>query len=382
MGYFLFSTTITIAQEQEESNKKSFWANLDSIRAAKIERGQSLFTPFIAPAFSPELGFLISAGGLYSFQIQKDNPIVERSSVPFAVGISSNGSVTANGRITLHGKNDNIRLGGVVWYKKMPDNYFGVGYDAGRNTPLSDSTTTYNRKWIQFNYKLVKRFKKYWFWGGILDINRTTAKATSQYFLDDPEVQRFGRISKNAGVGLSVQHDSRDLIVNAYEGKYLDLSFTTYGRFLGGVNRYEVVSLDYRQYEKLASRRSVFAWQVNFRHTFRDAPWPELSQLGTPFDLRGYRWGRFRDEAMLYGLLEYRHMFGEPSEKFNFKSQSGFVTWVGGGSVGSTVTNFTQWLPNAGIGYRFETEPRMNIRVDYGFGIDSQFFYISFNEAF
>ena len=75
-------------------------------------------------------------------------------------------------------------------------------------------------------------------------------------------------------------------------------------------------------------------------------------------------------------------MFGEPSEKFSFKNRSGFVTWIGGGSVGSTVTDFRKWLPNAGIGYRFETEPRMNIRVDYGFGIDSQFFYISFNEAF
>ena len=103
----------------------------------------------------------------------------------------------------------------------------------------------------------MKRFKKYWFWGGILDINRTNAKETSDYFLNDEFVQRFGRISKNAGVGLTIQYDSRDLIVNAYEGTFLDLSFTTYGRFLGGVNRYEVVSLDYRQYEKLASRRSV-----------------------------------------------------------------------------------------------------------------------------
>jgi hypothetical protein len=40
------------------------------------------------------------------------------------------------------------------------------------------------------------------------------------------------------------------------------------------------------------------------------------------------------------------------------------------------------WLPNAGVGLRFELQKRMNVRLDYGFGLDSQAFYISFNEAF
>ncbi len=376
-----------VAQENSEKEKssvrkKSFWANLDSIRAAKLEKGQSLFTPFVAPSFSPELGFLISGGGLYSFQVQRDNPIVERSSIPFALGISSNGSITANARLTLYGRNDQLRASGEVWYKKMPDNYFGVGYENARNTELGDSTTTYNRKWIQFYYKLVKRFGNHLFWGAILDINRTTAKETSAFFEADPFVQRFGRISKNAGFGLVIQHDSRDLIVNAYKGWFADLSFVSYGRFFGGVNNYEVVNVDYRQYQQLSPKRQVLAWQVRFRHTFRDAPWPELSQLGTPFDLRGYRWGRFRDEAMVFGILEFRQMFGESTEKFSFRNRSGFVTWIGTGSVGKTITAFDKWLPNAGVGYRFETEPRMNIRIDYGLGIDSQFLYVSFNEAF
>ena len=383
IGSLLFFLSF-LCHGQEGKEKKSFWANLDSVRNAKIEMGQSLFTPFVAPSFSPELGFVLSGGGLYTFKVEKDNPFLERSALPFAVGYSSNGSLQANVRLTLYGKNDRIRGSGEFWYKKMPDNYFGVGYDAARNVEIGDSTTTYNRKWIQFYYKLVHRVGKHLFWGGILDINRTTAKRTSAFFEADPFVQRFGRISKNAGLGASVQYDSRDLIVNAYKGVYLDLSMVTYGRFFGGVNRYEVLNLDYRQYQNVGRPRRTLAWQMRFRHTFREAPWPELSQLGTPFDLRGYRWGRFRDEVMLFGILEYRHMFSDdPShEKFSLRNRSGFVTWVGTGSIANTVSRLNQWLPNVGVGYRFETEPRMNIRIDYGIGIDSQFLYVSFNEAF
>lgn len=382
LSFGLALTSLSILA-QDEGRKKSFWSKLDSIRAAKIEFGQSLFTPFIAPAFSPELGFLISAGGLYTFKVQKENPILERSSVPFAAGISSNGSVQFNARLTLYGKDDKCRTSSELWLKDMPDNYFGVGYDNGKNTPLSDSTTTYHRTWFRLYYKLLTRFGEHLFWGAALDINRTTGKDLNDYILADPNIIETGNFSKNAGLGLSVQYDSRDLIVNAYEGIFLDLNVMFYGWFLGGQSKYEVIDLDYRQYQ-LVGHRKVLTWQIRNRNAFDEVPWPEMSQLGTPFDLRGYRWGRFRDKSMLFGILEYRHMFGDggSGKKFSLKDRSGIVAWIGSGSIAPDPTSYVKWLPNFGAGYRLETEPRMNIRVDFGFGADSSFFYISFNEAF
>ena len=46
------------------------------------------------------------------------------------------------------------------------------------------------------------------------------------------------------------------------------------------------------------------------------------------------------------------------------------------------VDDFQKWLPNFGLGFRFEVEPRMNLRLDLGFGKNSAGFYFSFNEAF
>jgi hypothetical protein len=54
------------------------------------------------------------------------------------------------------------------------------------------------------------------------------------------------------------------------------------------------------------------------------------------------------------------------------------------------VGEITQFLPNWGIGYRFEVQPRMNVRADIGFGrefLDSgnkfvPSVYFNFTEAF
>ena len=63
-------------------------------------------------------------------------------------------------------------------------------------------------------------------------------------------------------------------------------------------------------------------------------------------------------------------------------SRFGFVGWLASGSVASDFPSFSNWLPNAGMGLRFEVQKRMNARLDFGIADDNIAFYISFNEAF
>jgi hypothetical protein len=83
-------------------------------------------------------------------------------------------------------------------------------------------------------------------------------------------------------------------------------------------------------------------------------------------------------------ITEYRHMFGRnsPNSRGDMYGPFGFVVWTGTGSVAEKMDGFTNWLPNAGVGLRFEVVKRMNLRIDYGIGENSQGFYFSFNEAF
>lgn len=370
------------AQDSQEK-EKHVSQNIDSLRILKYEGKNFKFTPFAAPSYSPELEVLISAGGLMTFSLQKENPLVSRSSIPFSIGYSSNGSLTGNIRANIFGRNDKWRLIVDYWFKKMPDHYWGVGYDNAVNIPKSDSTTRYDRNWLKFTARLGFSIKKHFYFGPILDINETKASNINEIMAEDPDYLLTGPNSRNSGIGFLLQFDSRDFATNAYKGVYLNLEYIFYGEYLGGENGFTLRGLDYRQYVQLKERH-ILAWEIKSQWVTSDSPWTEKSMIGSPWDLRGYFWGRFRDNFMTFALVEYRHMFGrkKPNKAGNYKSRSGFALWTGHGAIAPEITNNLSWIPNVGVGYRFEVQDRMNLRIDYGIGIDNSAVYFSFNEAF
>jgi hypothetical protein len=145
-----------------------------------------------------------------------------------------------------------------------------------------------------------------------------------------------------------------------------------------------VYELDYRQYQTIMRKGSTLAWQMKTRLSYGDVPWTDLSMIGTPFDLRGYTWGQYRDYSSVFLLAEYRYMLPrkKPNGRGDMYGPFGFVLWGGTGSVAQDNVDFTYWIPNGGVGLRFEIQKRMNLRIDYGIGVKSNAFYISFNEAF
>ncbi len=141
----------------------------------------------------------------------------------------------------------------------------------------------------------------------------------------------------------------------------------------------DVFQLDIRKFVKIVRPGSTLALQLKTKITNGNVPYPDLAFLGSPYDLRGYYLGHYRDRSMILGLAEYRYQFMKRSGEL---SRHGLVGWVGTGSIAPGPSSFSNWLPNAGFGYRFEVQPRMNVRAEIGFGKDSQGFYFSFNEAF
>lgn len=374
---------LSICAQDVPEKERHISQNIDSLRIIKYEGKNFKFTPFAAPSYSPELQVLISAGGLMTFSLQKENPLVSRSSIPFSVGYSSNGSITGNVRANIFGRNDKWRLVADYWFKNMPDQYWGVGYEKAINVPESDSTTRYDRDWIKFTARFGFSIGQHFYFGPILDINETIASNINERMAQDPDYLLTGPVSRNSGIGLLMQFDSRDFATNAYKGVYINLEYIFYRDYLGGKNDFTIRGLDYRQYIQLKERR-ILAWELRSQTTTPDSPWTEKSMIGSPWDLRGYFWGRFRDNFMNFALVEYRHMFSrkKPNKAGSYNSRSGFVIWTGHGAVGPELTRNLNWIPNIGAGYRFEVQNRMNLRIDYGIGKDSQAVYFSFNEAF
>jgi hypothetical protein len=89
---------------------------------------------------------------------------------------------------------------------------------------------------------------------------------------------------------------------------------------------------------------------------------------------------------MIYLMLELRNMIPDSDRGPFGLSPHGLVAWVGGGSIALKAKDFEDWLPNFGIGYRFEVQSRMNVRLDVGFAQEQDRWapavYFNFNEAF
>jgi hypothetical protein len=114
-----------------------------------------------------------------------------------------------------------------------------------------------------------------------------------------------------------------------------------------------------------------------------------MTQVGNPFNLRGYYWGQYRDVVGSYGILEYRFKFMTNRqtrfrpEEGRKESRHGFVVWAGLGVIGNDFgAQWGNWMPNLGVGYRFEVQPRSNARIDFGWGRETFGIYFNFNEAF
>jgi hypothetical protein len=361
-----------LAKEEKKAIRKAK-------KQEKITSGALLVTPLAGPAYTPELGFTIAGGIMTSFKTDKSDSLIQRSSVPIMLGVSATGAYFVQTKWTTFWLNDKLRIYSDLNYKNMPDNYWGVGYDAAYNAYKSDTTTKYTRTWFQFNPKILWQFRKNLFIGPTLNLNYTKGENACDAVASDPTYSKYNDNPFNSGLGIVFQYDSRDIPVNAWGGTFIELSATFFGSWMGGQNNYQVYDFDVRKYFKIKKPGHTLALQFRGRFGYNSMPYGEMSQLGTPFDLRGYTWGRYRDNSMFYTIAEYRHMFYKSNGD---ASRHGAILWTGAGSIGKTAGDFENWLPSLGIGYRLTVQPRMNLRLDYGFGRETSGFYFNFNEAF
>lgn len=348
-------------------------------RPSKPDDGRFRITPLLAPAYNPEMEFLIAGGVLLSFRTDKADPKLPRSTLSTTLSISTIGAINFAGRFNSYWKQDRLRLLAELSFKDMEDAYWGVGYEAGLEPTDKDSTTIYQRSWFAFRPTVLKAVKPHLYLGGTLDLNRTEATEVNPVMAADSAFLATGPASFNGGLGAVVQYDSRDVPSNAWSGLFLSATATVYGPFLGGDWSYQTLLLDYRQYLPLGRPGRTLAWQVRSRISVGEVPWAELSLLGSGYDFRGYREGRFRDHQAGSAVAEYRHTFQRADGRL---SRHGYVLFAGVGVLANERFSFDDPMPVAGFGYRFELQPRANVRVDFGFGQKTNGIYFNFQEAF
>ena len=341
--------------------------------------------PVAAPAYTPEQGLLFAAGGVMTWNGDPEHPKLPRSSLTLIGGVSTLGSVMLQSRLNAFTHDDTVRFTALLDVRDQPDHYFGAGYLNGSTRALGDDTTRLRRTWWGFDPTMLLKVHGRLYGGVVMQLSGTIARELAPGVEADLDFRRHGQTIINTGVGVTLQYDSRDVPVSAWKGLFLAATWTGYGRGLGANTAWHALSLDYRQYVELGRPGSTLTWQVKYRATFGDVPWSDLAQVGTPLDLRAYRWGQYRDRTSGTAVVEYRFMFHFDDSTLwsSLWTRLGAAAWVGVGALGSTVVlDIMHPLPAAGIGLRIELKNRVTVRLDFGFGRDSRAVYFNFLEAF
>ncbi|MCP3699857.1 MAG: BamA/TamA family outer membrane protein [Aliivibrio sp.] len=357
---------ISISAKEQQSWVDTFLEELGSSEDIDVSKGVD-WAVLPGPFANPEQGFGIgvAAVGLYS-------PLEDKDSAPLStVSITGYGSTSGSYGIGINNRtyfeNDDLRLLVQAKASHTPEYYWGVGKQAAE---IDSNKTLVEAQILGFTPKVAYQFlpNAYVLFGADMESYRKLSSDTdtlNQSELEDAFL---------SAATLSVEYDSRDFELNAYKGMLFSINWNTYRTEFGSDFDFDEITVNYRQYYKMTSD-TVLAWEIYAQDIQGDAPWFALSALGSDKRMRGYYSGQYRDNSQLSSQLEVRHQFNQ---------RHGMVAWVGGGNIADSYQGLlgSKWLPTYGIGYRFAFKPRVNVRLDYGLGKNSQAVYFQINEAF
>ena len=327
------------------------------------------FTFAGGPSYSKNtsLGIGLLAAGLY--RIDRTDSVTSPSDISIFANVSISGfyalGVTGNNIFSRNGK----RIDYTVMFASAPRDMWGIGYNDGRYNEES----SYNEKRYLIKARYLHRVLPNTYVGGILSFEHTQGKK----FKPLGESYLYGQKTHYTatGVGAILEYDSRDFIPNPFRGVYVSLQETLFPKGLGNCGRSLWRTTFTADYYRQVWKGGILAADLYAEFNSEGTPWPMLARMGGSQRMRGYYQGRYTDNDMITFQVELRQRIWR---------RIGCTFWGGAGNVFSDLERFdwSETLPNYGVGLRWELKKRVNVRLDYGFGKKTSGFLLSINEAF
>lgn len=183
--------------------------------------------------------------------------------------------------------------------------------------------------------------------------------------------------SRVVGFGPEWRMDTRDNPFAPAKGHYVNVFARIHPSWQADYFSYAVFRADARIYRPIG-RENVLAGRVSYLQNFGQVPFRELAMIGGDNGLRGYFFGRYRDQSLFEIHAEYRFVI--------WKIVRGAL-FTGIGQLGEHPGDYfnTFWKGSYGAGIRLlaNKKERITMRIDYGLTLTGQSaLYIEFNEAF
>jgi len=344
-----------------------------------VERDSTLYpSKFIAApvvSYSPETDFSFGIGAKYLFKFAGSGEETRVSNMPITAQYTLNNQFFFFSGFEIFTNQEKWVIEGNLLFQNYPRLYYGIG----DSTPESaEEVYQYNQLLIEPIF-LKQAFVKHLFIGAGIRYNHIyNTDFEEDGLIANEKLDGFDG-STSVGAEAAVLYDSRDVILNASSGWYLELTHGEYGKFLGGTNKFHLTRVDLRHFLRVSEKNNdVLGFQFVGRTVRNDQPFSEFSFLGSSEIMRGYREGRFVDRDLLATQVEYRKTFKN--------TPFGAVAFLGMGNVYRNLDEFQfkSLKPNYGLGLRFKLDEleNLNIRLDWGFGRGTNEIYLGIAEAF
>jgi len=357
---------------QKKMISKLFSSDNDSSRT-------SSFLPLPALGYAQETGFEFGVVPIYSFYMDKEDPLTRNSSITGVATFTTKKQTNLQLKTDIWSRGNNWHYLTDLRYRNFPFNFYGVG----SNTREADLDKV-DLKLSRVSAEVEKRISKSYFAGvnAGFDQYRFVDQAAGGIYSTSPLIyDRDG--GKLLFVGLSQILDSRNSNTYTTQGSYLKFNYSYAPDLFGGENfEGTLTKVDFRTFKQL-KKQTVVGFNVVYQTIQGDkVPFYLLPQLGNDNVMRGYYTGRYRDQNLLALQAEMRYRF---SPRF------GVAGFAGAGSVyKSGFFRIEDFKPSLGGGFRyfFDVERGLSVRLDYGVGEKragekrQTGFYISVGEAF
>lgn len=313
------------------------------------------------------VGLGLVASALYS--TDRSDSTLELSNASLYSDVSSKGFLMIGLRGNTFLPRKRYRLDYRLYVYTFPSYLWGFSYPESDN---DDNKSKYSRTKFEVMARFLMPLNRYSYLGPIARYQYVHA-----YKLKDHAPELLGGrplTVSDVSVGVSYTFDSRDFMLNASRGWFVQVDLTANPTFLGNNHTYWSGELQVATYRR-AWRGAILAGELHTRQSVGSVPWPMLSDVGSSNRMRGYYEGRYRDKNVVDAQVELRQ---------HIWHRNGLVVWLGAAEVfpdyGSL--RFRRILPNAGVGYRWQFKKGVNVRLDYGFSRNGTGFIFNINEAF
>jgi len=416
----LLSSNPTSGQEGDKKKQKKFEPECEQQavgdllpKKKKKDKTQKNFNALVLPNISsnPTNGFLLGIGGALSwFMGPKETTRV--SSAGFTVAVTSKKQLICFVKPNMYLKDDKYYMQGDWRFYIYSQPTFGLGTNAPYSGELpsalhwagqwgEDDTVSFPMKFNYIKFHTVfNRQVKGDLYAGIgyhfdyyyaikdqkLNLDTVPEEITPHYVY----TKTYSYDTANymlSGISLNFVYDSRDNLINPYEGYYANINYRYNFDFLGSDQDCSSLWLEFRTYLGLSKKtpRNVLAfWVFGDFNISGNLPYLTLPALGEDQRARsgrGYVNGRYRGNNIVYGEVEWRFPISPCSKIL------GGVIFVNATTADNQYRNiglFQYVRPAVGFGVRVMVNKyfRTNLNLDFAIGSNSKGFYFSGQETF